>query len=195
MSGPRRPALLCDRDGTIIENRDDYVRKPSHIAVLPGAIEALCRVTVHGFIVILVSNQSPIGRGLLTEEQVISVHRVVLAKLAAGGVSVAGTYLCPHAPDHHCGCRKPQAGMIREAVTDFRLDLSRTVMIGDAVEDMLAARTGGVRGLMVRTGRGSRHAGQLAARPELIGTPVVADLGAAVDLVCDFLCREATCVE
>lgn len=194
-SGSRGPALLCDRDGTVIENRDDYVRHPSHIAVLPGAIEALRRAADRGITIVLISNQSSIGRGLLKEEQVLELHRCVLSELSAGGVPVTGTYLCPHAPEQRCGCRKPQAGMIRNALADLRLDAARTVMVGDAVEDMRAARSGGVDGILVHTGRGRRHAAHLARWPELKGTPVVADLSAAVDLICDPLGREATCAE
>ncbi|WP_101254351.1 D-glycero-alpha-D-manno-heptose-1,7-bisphosphate 7-phosphatase [Streptomyces barkulensis] len=188
-------ALLCDRDGTIIENRDDYVRDAAHVKLLPGAVQALRRVCAAGVPVILVTNQSPIGRGLLTREHVLEVHRGLLDSLAAAGVGIAGTFICPHAPDHRCGCRKPAPGMVHAAVARFGLEASRTALVGDAVEDMLAARSAGIRGVMVRTGRGEQHAGRLATHPQAADTPVVADLAAAVELLGGLLARETTCTD
>jgi D-glycero-D-manno-heptose 1,7-bisphosphate phosphatase len=185
--GDRRPrstvALLCDRDGTIIENRDDYVLDPSHVRFLPGAVDALRRATEHGFTVVLISNQSPVGRGLLTTVDAIRIHRSVLSGLSAAGATIAGTYLCPHAPSHRCPCRKPAPGMLLAAIKRFGLLPARTVMIGDAPEDMAAARSAGVAGVRVRTGRGRVHPARHAVGTRPSGAPPVADLGAAVDLV------------
>jgi D-glycero-D-manno-heptose 1,7-bisphosphate phosphatase len=174
-------SLLCDRDGTVIENRSDYVRAPAHIRFLPGAVRALARATEAGVPIVLVTNQSPIGRGLLSLGDVVSLNRLVTDALSAQGVRIAGTYLCPHAPADRCSCRKPEPGMVRAAMDRFGLDPSRTALVGDSVDDVLAARRAGVQGVMVRTGRGAQHAVRLAALPEAAGTPVVADLAAAVE--------------
>jgi D-glycero-D-manno-heptose 1,7-bisphosphate phosphatase len=182
--GPPRATLLCDRDGTIIANRAGYVLDVSHTVPLAGATTALRRAARAGFLIVIVSNQSPVGRGLLTQAQAIDVHRALLRRLALAGVPVAGSYLCPHRPDDGCPCRKPRPGMIEAALGGFLSDRHRSVMLGDAVEDMQAARAAGLEGVLVRTGRGGAHARVLTARPELRDIPVVADLGAAVDRAC-----------
>ncbi|MFF7725839.1 D-glycero-alpha-D-manno-heptose-1,7-bisphosphate 7-phosphatase [Streptomyces sp. NPDC008001] len=182
-SAPGSAALLCDRDGTIIENRSDYVREFAHVKLLPGAVQALRRVSAAGISIVLLTNQSPIGRGILSRDHVLGIHRRLVDDLASAGVRIAGSFLCPHAPDRLCDCRKPAPGMVHAALGRFGLNASRTLMVGDAVEDMLAARRGGVRGVMVRTGRGGAHADRLAAHPEAAGTPVVPDLAAAVEFV------------
>jgi D-glycero-D-manno-heptose 1,7-bisphosphate phosphatase len=183
-SGPRRATLLCDRDGTIIQNRADYIRDERDTAPLPKVTSALRKADRAGFLIVIVSNQSLIGRGLLTEAQAIDVHRALLRKLAEAGIAIAGSYLCPHRPSDRCPCRKPRPGMIEAALGRFRGDRRHSVMLGDAVEDMQAAREAGLDGVLVRTGRGGAHARLMAARPGLRGIPVVPDLSAAVDLVC-----------
>ena len=193
-AGPRAGGLLCDRDGTVIENRADYVRDPSHVRLFPQAVRALRRVCEQGVPVVLITNQSPIGRGILSLREVVAVHRLVVGSLRAAGARIAGTYLCPHAPADGCGCRKPEPGMVRAALDRFRLDPGRTALVGDSVEDMLAARRGGVHGLMVRTGRGAGHVPRLAAVPETAGTPVVADLAAAVERLGPLFEGTDTCV-
>lgn len=177
------PALLCDRDGTVIENRHGYVREPAHIKPLPNAVRTLRRVSEAGVPIVLVTNQSAVGRGVLTMSQAIGLHQRLLGSLSAAGVRIAGTYICPHTPADACCCRKPAPGMIREALARFQLEPARTALVGDAVEDMLAARRAGVLGVMVRTGRGADHAERLTATAETAGTPVVPDLSAAVDLL------------
>jgi histidinol-phosphate phosphatase family protein len=137
--GDPPPVLFCDRDGTIIANRDDYVREAVHVEPLPGAVDALRRAVAAGFAIIVVSNQSPIGRGILSAKRVVEVHRVLLARLAEAGVTVSGSYLCPHAPEQGCPCRKPRPGMIDEALRGSGFDPARSSMVGDAIEDILAA--------------------------------------------------------
>jgi D-glycero-D-manno-heptose 1,7-bisphosphate phosphatase len=195
-----RPTLFCDRDGTIIGNRDDYVREAAHTVPLPGATDALRRAADAGFGIVIVSNQSPIGRGLLERDLVIEVHRTLLARLERAGVPVQGTFLCPHHPDQGCPCRKPRAGMLRAALDGLPVDHRRSTMIGDAIEDIKAARAVGLTGLLVGTGRGAAHADLVEADARLRATPVVANLGTAVDLACRRLLtetayREIACAE
>lgn len=175
------PGLLCDRDGTIIENRADYVLRSEHIQLLPGAVTALRDAARAGFTIGIVSNQSPVGRGLLTESEAVELHHELLTRLVAADVPVAASYLCPHTPEHHCPCRKPEPALIRQAVSELALDPARTWYVGDAASDALAAKTAGVHGVLVRTGRGAAQTGALA-RHGLTDLPVVADLAAAVEL-------------
>lgn len=186
---PAPPALFCDRDGTIIPNRDDYVRQSAHVTPLPGAVEALRRATAAGFTLIVLSNQSPVGRGMLSAQQAIELHQLLLRQLADAGVPVSGSYLCPHAPGADCWCRKPRPGMIESALAGYRLDPSTSYLVGDAVEDMLAAHAAGVEALLVRTGRGTAHASLVTVHADLDGVAIVPDLGSAV---AEILTRHAT---
>jgi D-glycero-D-manno-heptose 1,7-bisphosphate phosphatase len=182
-SGDRstRPGLLCDRDGTVIENRDGYVLEPADVVPLNGAARALQRADAYGFTVVLVSNQSAIGRGLLTPQVAMDLHGLALARLPGAESVVAGSYLCPHRPADRCSCRKPAADMVLAALSRFRLDPARTFLVGDAWEDMTAARIGGVSGLLVLTGRGRTHAPKVTADPGLNEVEVLPDVGAAVE--------------
>ncbi|MFD5446009.1 D-glycero-alpha-D-manno-heptose-1,7-bisphosphate 7-phosphatase [Streptomyces tendae] len=178
-----RPALLCDRDGTVIENRDNYVLRPEHIRFLPGAIDALQEACALGHVIALITNQSPIGRGLLSVEQALGLHRVVTDRLTAAGVAVSGTYLCPHTPHDGCRCRKPAPDLLNRAVSDLRLTLADTWYVGDALSDVGAARAAGVRPVLTRTGRGAAQERTPVASEILDGVDIVDDLTALVKLL------------
>ncbi|GIE95229.1 D-glycero-alpha-D-manno-heptose-1,7-bisphosphate 7-phosphatase [Paractinoplanes rishiriensis] len=181
--------LLCDRDGTIIEDRPRYVRSPADITFLPGAAGALSRAVQVGFTVVLITNQSAVGRGLLALAEAVRLNEVFVAQLTAAGVPVAGTLLCPHAPDSGCPCRKPAPGMVLAALRRFELDEKNTILVGDAKRDIMAAHGAGVRGILVRTGHGRRAEHDVANDPVLAGTDVVDNLDEAVRLAARHLGR------
>ncbi|MFJ4622477.1 D-glycero-alpha-D-manno-heptose-1,7-bisphosphate 7-phosphatase [Streptomyces sp. NPDC088812] len=186
LPGPNPPTtaprglLLCDRDGTVIENRDSYVLSSSDVRFLPGAAAALGRAAADGLAVLLVSNQSPVGRGLLTEGDCVRLHEQIVSTLVAAGVPVAGSWLCPHTPQAGCGCRKPAPGMARAAQHRFGVPPDRCFFVGDSAEDMGAAVASGCRPFLVRTGRGAAHEPLVRSRPDLRDVQVVDDLAAAV---------------
>lgn len=159
-----KPAILLDRDGTLIEERH-YLSDPSRIAIFPGAIEALSQLSRAGYALVIVTNQSGIGRGLFTEDQLEIVHRHLEELLAAGGVRLDGIYHCPHAPDQACDCRKPLPGLVRSACADLDLDPARSWVIGDKPADVALAMNTGARPILVLTGYGesSKHAPEVAA--------------------------------
>jgi D-glycero-D-manno-heptose 1,7-bisphosphate phosphatase len=177
-----RAAVFLDRDGVIIENRPDYVKSLAEVAVLPGALAALAQLARRDVAVIITTNQSAIGRGLVAAETVATIHAWLLGQIAAAGGRVDAVYVCPHAPEAGCACRKPAPGMILAAAADLGLDLGRSVFIGDAVSDALAARAAGVPAMLVRTGLGAGEASRLA-EVGLAEVPVVADLAAALEFV------------
>ncbi|MFE7834959.1 D-glycero-alpha-D-manno-heptose-1,7-bisphosphate 7-phosphatase [Streptomyces sp. NPDC057474] len=179
--GPRG-LLLCDRDGTIIRNRDDYVLSTEDVEFLPGATSALRRAHEAGLAVVLVSNQSPVGRGLLDAEECLRIHRHVTDALQAGGAPVTASYLCPHAPADDCVCRKPRPGLALAALKRFGAPTHRAWLVGDSREDMGAAVGARVRGVLVRTGRGARHEPDVRADRALTGVRIEDDLAAAVQL-------------
>ncbi|OQY23386.1 MAG: D-glycero-beta-D-manno-heptose-1,7-bisphosphate 7-phosphatase [Chloroflexi bacterium] len=152
-----RRAVFIDRDGVICRNRDDYVKSWEEFVFLPGALEALAQLARTDLYIVIVTNQSPINRGIVSAETVEEINsRMVLAIEAAGG-RVDRVMYCPHRPDEHCACRKPQAGMLLLAAKDFGLDLSHSYLIGDAETDMQAGRAVGCRRYLVLTGRGWRQ--------------------------------------
>jgi len=134
-------ALFLDRDGTLIVDVG-YPRDPALVEPLPGAIDAL-RELQQTFALVIISNQSGIARGLITEAEQEAVHARVVEVFAAGGVTFAGAYYCPHAPDAGCRCRKPAPGLLLDAARELGLDLARSIMIGDKPSDLEAGRAAG----------------------------------------------------
>jgi len=175
-----RPAVFLDRDGVIIENRGDYVKSWQEVRFLPGALKALRRLGRSEYAIVMVTNQSAVGRGFIPLEQAISINDQVVARIQGRGGRVDGSYMCPHRPDEGCGCRKPAPGMLFRAAEEMGLDLGRSFLIGDALSDMQAAQGADVQGILVLTGRGVQQASELAARGRG-GCTVVSDLSAAVD--------------
>lgn len=154
------PAIFLDRDGVIIENRDDYVRSWSDVEIFPAALAALRDFSSSPFHIVLVTNQSAVGRGLITLQEARELNQRITAVVAQAGGRVDGTWMCPHAPQDHCTCRKPLPGLLLQAAEALGLDLARSYMIGDALSDLRAGRAAGVReAMLVRTGRGDRQAG------------------------------------
>lgn len=134
-------ALFLDRDGTLIRDVG-YPRDPALVEALPDAIDVLRALqTTHALVI--VSNQSGIARGLITEDELQAVQARVIDVFGGGGVTFAGAYFCRHAPDAGCACRKPAPGMLLDAARDLGLDLARSIMIGDKPSDVDAGRAAG----------------------------------------------------
>jgi histidinol-phosphate phosphatase family protein len=134
-------ALFVDRDGTLIVDVG-YPNDPARVELLPGAAEVL-RGLQRDWALVVVSNQSGLGRGKITEAEAKAVHARFVALFAAAGVQFAGFYYCPHAPEDGCPCRKPAPGMLHDAARELGLDLASSVMIGDKPSDLEAGRAAG----------------------------------------------------
>lgn len=161
-----QPAIFLDRDGVIIENRADYVRSWEQVELYPQALQALQLLAPLPYPLVIVTNQSAVGRGLISLETAQAINARLLETLQARGARITGLYLCPHAPAAGCSCRKPQPGLLQQAAHELQLDLAGSWMVGDALTDLGAGRSAGVgRLVLLRTGRG---AAQLA-RPEAPG--------------------------
>ena len=165
----------------IIENRPDHVKSWSDVRFLDGSLAAMRRLAAAPLAIVIVSNQAVVGRGLLDEEVAWQLQRQVVAEIAAGGGRIDASYLCPHHPQAGCPCRKPAPGMLLRAARDLDLDLHRSWLVGDAVSDLEAARAAGVRGILVRTGRGTEQQNLLSDPIE--SCLVVTDLAAAVETI------------
>jgi D-glycero-D-manno-heptose 1,7-bisphosphate phosphatase len=143
------PAVFIDRDGTIMEDTD-YCSRAEDVRIFPGVPDALRRLKTRGFKLIIITNQSGIGRGLFTLEQYRVVEAEVLQQL--GRDLIDATYYCPDAPGQHSNCRKPAPGMVVKAARDHTIDLSRSFLIGDKEIDVECAHNAGIRAVRVRTG-------------------------------------------
>jgi D-glycero-D-manno-heptose 1,7-bisphosphate phosphatase len=149
------PALFLDRDGVIIENRANYVREWSDVSIYPQAIEALVRVKSTGYKIVIITNQSAVGRGLISLETAEMINMQLVDEIRSAGGRIDGVFICPHAPQVECNCRKPQPGLILDAAESLSLDLSRSILVGDALSDIMAGQSAGVaKSVLVRTGRG-----------------------------------------
>jgi D-glycero-D-manno-heptose 1,7-bisphosphate phosphatase len=142
------PAVFLDRDGTLIEDVD-YPRDPEAVRMLDGAVEALGDLRKAGYRLVVVSNQSGIGRGLVTAEDARRVHERFVAELARHGVELDDVRYCPHAPGEGCNCRKPAPAMLLAAAADLGLDLAASFMIGDKASDVEAGRRAGCRTVLL----------------------------------------------
>jgi histidinol-phosphate phosphatase family protein len=140
-----------DRDGVLTRERSDYVKTPDELEILPGIYEPLRQVRQKGYRIVVVTNQSVIGRGLANHGDMARIHDRLLRDLANHGCSVDAIYYCPHLPEDHCGCRKPKPGLIIKATKELDIDLKRSWMIGDKDIDLEAARRAGCRALKVPT--------------------------------------------
>lgn len=145
-----RPAAFLDRDGTLIHDAH-YLRDPALVRLLPDIAAPLTRLQQAGFALVVITNQSGIARGLLTEQDYIAVRERLDALLAAEGVTLDGSYHCPHEPERSgpCECRKPGTLLHRRAAHDLALDVTRSVFIGDRFRDVAPARALGGRGILV----------------------------------------------
>lgn len=177
MTGKQFVAL--DRDGTIIFERH-YLSDPDQVELIPGVADGLRRLIESGLSLVLITNQSGIGRGLFDEARLELIHRRLLDLLEAQGVCLSGIYYCPHTPADDCRCRKPRTEMIERAASELGFDAQDLFVIGDKACDMELGRRAGATTFLVRTGYGSEVENELAATPDYI----VADLREASLIIC-----------
>lgn len=160
-------AVFLDRDGTI--NKE--VHHLSHVdqfRLLPNAGEAIKWMNEAGFMVVVITNQSVIARGILSEESLAEIHELLKEKLAAQGARVDAVYYCPHHPTAgdgplsiSCNCRKPRPGMLLQAAAELNIALEHSFMVGDTVSDLASGHAAGCRTALVRTGHGTEAEKQL----------------------------------
>jgi len=179
-----KKAVFLDRDGTINEEQE-YLWQVEAFRFIDGAIEGIRLLNAAGFMVVVVTNQSGIGRGYYTEDDLDRLHRYMDAELEKSGVKITACYYCPHHPLHgvgrygtECACRKPLPGMLLQAAGELDIDLAASWMVGDKKADIDAGLAAGCRPVLVRTGYGEAEAGLLSE-----AVPVVKDLLEAARLI------------
>jgi D-glycero-D-manno-heptose 1,7-bisphosphate phosphatase len=156
------PAIFIDRDGVINRNRHDYVKSWAEFTFLPCSLEALCLLGGLDWPVVIISNQSAIGRGLVAAETVAEINLRMVAEIHRAGGRINGVYVCPHRPDERCACRKPRPGLLQQASRELGLAMQRSYLIGDAESDILAAVAVSAQPILVLSGRGREQRERLA---------------------------------
>lgn len=187
-SNAKTPALFLDRDGVIIENRAAYVRSWADVTFYAQALKTLSRLRHWPGKIIIVTNQSVVGRGLITLRDAQAINRRLTKEIRRAGGRIDAVLMCPHAPEDNCVCRKPKPGLLIQAAQAFEIDLTRSIMIGDALTDIAAGRAAGVQHVaLVRTGRGMQQL-QLPAANTASPFPIHDTLA---DALREIVCREA----
>ncbi len=156
----KKPAVFIDRDGTINEQMG-YVNHLSRFRILPRVPQAIRMLNRHGFLVVVVSNQSGVARGYYSLDLVKTLHHLLVTRIREKKGTIDGIFFCPHHPagsvpefSRDCDCRKPKTGLIEQARKSFEIDLQRSFVVGDMCTDMELAQRAGVPGVMVKTGYG-----------------------------------------
>jgi D-glycero-D-manno-heptose 1,7-bisphosphate phosphatase len=155
--------VIIDRDGVINRESANFIRSPEEWVPLPGSLQAIADLTRAGFLVVIATNQSGVGRGLFSAETLAEIHRKMTGAVEAAGGRLAGIFVCPHAPEADCDCRKPRPGLLRQIEAAFGGTLGGTPTVGDSERDIRAAQAVGARAMLVRTGNGRVTEGRLAA--------------------------------
>jgi len=167
--------VILDRDGTINQDSDQYIKSPAEWKPIPGSLEAIARLTQSGWRCVVATNQSGIARGLFDMQMLNAIHAELHRAVNQAGGRIDGIFFCPHAADSNCECRKPKPGLLREIGSRMDVSLKGVPMIGDALRDLQAAAAVGAKPYLVLTGKGrkTREAGSL---PD--GTEVAENLAA-----------------
>ena len=169
--------VILDRDGVINQDSDQFIKNTTEWKPIPGSLEAIAKLNHAGYRVVVASNQSGIGRGLLDMGALNAINDKMYRALAQVGGRIDALFYCPHAAEANCECRKPKPGMFIDIAQRFNVDLAGVPSIGDSLRDLQAAAAAGAQPMLVLTGKGAKTeaAGGL---PE--GTPIFADLAEAV---------------
>lgn len=170
MENELRPAVFLDRDGTLIEEVN-FLSRVEDLRLFPFTADALRILKANGFLVVVVTNQSGIGRGIYDEAAMHSIHEQMQIELSD---AIDGFYFCPHLPCDGCTCRKPATGMIESAMRDLSIDLAGSWMIGDKISDIETGINAGIKTALVKTGYGQRHYPKLERHPDIVADDLLA---------------------
>ncbi len=168
----KKTAVFLDRDGTINED-SGYVSSPSEVVLIKGAVEAIRSLNSIGVPVIVITNQSGVGRGYFTEDGLKAVNDRLIQLLNQGNARIAGLFCCVHHPDDDCACRKPKTGLIARAASALGVDPRLSYVIGDKASDVGLARNAGAKAVLVLTGHGGRDAATLADAPDFVAEDIL----------------------
>ncbi len=150
----KRSLVILDRDGVINHDSPNYIKTPKEWIAIEGSAQAIAKLNRAGYLVVIATNQAGISRGLFTFEDLHAIHSKMLNTLAQYGGMIDAIFFCPHKPEDHCSCRKPNSGMLDEIKNRFNSDLKNVKFIGDSYSDLIAAQKAGATPWLVLTGNG-----------------------------------------
>ena len=172
--------IILDRDGVINQDSDDYIRSAEEWQPIPGSLEAIAKLNLAGYTVVIITNQSGVGRGYFSSQDLTAMHQKMRALLNKHHGKIDKIYYCPHTPHDNCTCRKPKTGMFEQVADDYKIDLPSAINIGDSLRDLQAGQLMGCQNILVKTGKGTKTFKELE-KPNNI--KVFANLSKAVDYI------------
>lgn len=172
-------AIFLDRDGVINIDKE-YVHKIKDFELIPKTIDALKIMQDSGYVLIIITNQSGIGRGYYTEKNFQDLNKHMLELFLSKGIKILNVYYCPHSPDEGCSCRKPSTDFIKEAEKEFKIELKKSYVIGDKTSDIEMGKNAGCKTILVKTGKAGED-GRHDVKPDFIAK----DLYVAAKLICE----------
>lgn len=175
--------LILDRDGTINVDSDEYIKSPAEWSAIPGSLEAIARLNHAGWHVVVVTNQSGLGRGVFEVSDLNAIHSLMHHKLAEHGGRIDAVFYCPHTPDDACQCRKPQPGLLQAVAQRYGVALEGIPVVGDHLRDLVAATSVGCEPHLVLTGKGAPYKGRPLPETFPSNTRVHEDLAAFADFL------------
>ena len=177
--------VILGRDGILNEYREGHVTAPEEWTAIPGALEAVSRMNHAGWHVVVATNQSGIGRGMIDMSAVNAVHAHMIQQMMAQGARIDAVFFCPHTPEDNCACRKPKPGMMLEIGRRYGVDLALVPAAGDTLRDLLAAQAAGCEPHLIQSGRASKLGDDQVHEmlQQVPGARVHADLGAFAEFL------------
>lgn len=157
--------VFLDRDGVINRDSPNYIKSWAEFEFLPRSLTALNQLYINGFTTIIISNQSAVNRHLISRSELDYMHAMMKNRIQSHGGEIKDIFFCPHTPEDGCDCRKPKPGLIYQAKKKYRIDLSRSIMVGDSARDIECARAAGCEhAILVKTGYGVEAEESLAKK-------------------------------
>ena len=141
--------VFVDRDGVINQERSDYIKSISELEIYPNVAKNIKLLKDAGFLVVVITNQSAVNRGIITHEMINQIHNSIQDHLKKYGTFLDGFYYCPHTPNENCNCRKPKPGLLQQAILELNIDLNSSWMIGDSDSDIEAADSVGCKAIKI----------------------------------------------
>lgn len=181
--GTMMKLIVLDRDGVINKESNEFIKGPDEWVPLKGSIEAIARLSQAGYYVVVLTNQSGLGRGLFSADQLGQIHVRMIEHVQQRGGKIQSILFCPHHPDDNCDCRKPKIGLYTELSARLNVSFAGVFSVGDSLRDLQAAQAAGATPVLVRTGNGKKTQQKINDSPELglSDVPVYADLSKFVD--------------